>query len=745
MNKKIWVAVLSGILVIQIYCTGILKQDYNAQAAQEIQDETALPALVLEMSKESGCYPEAFSLDITCEGAEKIYYTTDGSNPVTSSTRKEYTGPVTITDRKNDPNVLSAVDPVLFDCAYSSYEQSECNAPADNETDKATVIKAAGTDASGNYSGVVTNTYFTGSMADHIQGIEESCKASGIPLAIMSVSMDYNDLFDYENGIYVRGKIFENSYNAWIAGENPDASEIRNLEANYTQRGSMWERPAHIDYLESDGNTTSCKLQQDCGIRIQGNYSRSDLQKGFRLYAKKEYGEKNFNYPFFGEGLKDDNGATKDKFKRLVLRNGGNASFLAKYNDAYWQSLLAGLNCDTQASRACIVYLDGEYLGIYILQEDFNDDYFEDTHGINKEDVVVYKGDAEKYECGYKLEEGTLPEGVTDEGYFLSDLEQFFQTHADLKNNEDYQEFSKLVDTDSVMDYFAAQIWINNKWDWPGKNWTMWKSVKPDAANPYADGKWCLCFYDLDFGGVSGRWSAYENTIRIDNYKLYGLLDMDTDNPIVLCYAYLMTNKGFRNSFKQRITELDQGIFEKNAAIKACEKFRDTYHPLYMQYFTRFFGTNKASHYTKEAVTGGYGSYKCITEFIEARSGYLPDMLIWIDAFYKTHTIYNSQLAEEEPEASSKKTIKKLSVIAKKGTKSIKIQTIKKSKIVVSLPQKIIKNGNKTYKKLAIKPVQNKTGKVNVRLSKNLEKGMKVTVKISKKGYKAKTKIIKVK
>ena len=72
------------------------------------------------------------------------------------------------------------------------------------------------------------------------------------------------------------------------------------------------------------------------------------------------------------------------------------------------------------------------------------------------------------------------------------------------------------------MDYFAVQIWINNKWDWPGKNWTMWKSVNQDASNPYADGKWRLCFYDLDFGGVSGRWSAYENTIRIDNYKLYG-------------------------------------------------------------------------------------------------------------------------------------------------------------------------------------------------------------------------------
>ena len=302
-----------------------------------------------------------FSLDITCEGAEKIFYTMDGSNPMTSGTRKEYTGAVSVTDRKNDLNVLAAVEPVLFDCAYSTYNGSSCKAPADNEVDKATVIKAVGIDASGNYSGVVTNTYFVGSMAGHIQGIEESCKAAGIPLAIMSVSMDYNDLFDYEKGIYVRGKVFEDAYRDWMDGKNPEAKEMRNLEANYTQRGSEWERPAHIDYLESDGKTTSCKLQQDCGIRIQGNYSRSDLQKGFRLYAKKEYGEKNFNYPFFGEDLKDDTGATMDKFKKLTLRNGGNASFLAKYNDAYWQSLLKDLHCDTQGSRACVVYLDGEY------------------------------------------------------------------------------------------------------------------------------------------------------------------------------------------------------------------------------------------------------------------------------------------------------------------------------------------------------------------------------------------------
>jgi CotH protein. len=736
MKKKFWAMIMLGAAINTASCAGIMALGNTVQAAQE---ETALPALAVTMSKESGCYPDAFSLDITCEGAEKIFYTMDGSNPMTSGTRKEYTGAVSVTDRKNDPNVLAAVEPVLFDCAYSTYNGSSCKAPADNEVDKATVIKAVGIDASGNYSGVVTNTYFVGSMAGHIQGIEESCKAAGIPLAIMSVSMDYNDLFDYEKGIYVRGKVFEDAYRDWMDGKNPEAKEMRNLEANYTQRGSEWERPAHIDYLESDGKTTSCKLQQDCGIRIQGNYSRSDLQKGFRLYAKKEYGEKNFNYPFFGEDLKDDTGATMDKFKKLTLRNGGNASFLAKYNDAYWQSLLKDLHCDTQGSRACVVYLDGEYWGIYILQEEYSDDYFEDTHGVVKEDVVVYKGDAEKYDCGYKLEEGMLPKGETDQGYYLSGLTEFFKSHSDLIKEEDYQEFSKLVDIDSVRDYFAAQIWMNNKWDWPGKNWTMWKTIKTDVSNPYADGRWRLCFYDLDFGGISGAWSAYDNTIQADNYKEYGLLDMDTKNPAVLCFAYLMSNEGFRGSFKQRITEFDKGIFEKNAATKACERYLSIYQPLYQQYFTRFFGAEKAERYAEEAVTGGYGSYTCITEFINGRSEYLPVMLEWVDEFYKTHTVYNSKTAAK------KKTIKNLSVTAKKGTEVIKIKTIKKAKVVVTVSQKIIKSGKKAVKKLVIKPAKNKNGTVSVKLSKKLKKGIKVTAKVTKEGYKAKTKTITIK
>jgi len=715
-----------------------------AQAAEEVNVSSAQ----VFMSKESGCYADEFSLEISGEGAAKIYYTTDGSNPAESDTRTEYTGAIPIKDKSKDANVLAAVDPVLFDCAYLTYGDESIvdmySAPKDSEVDKAAIIKAVGVDADGVYGKVVTNTYFIGQMAEHIQGIKESCEAGGVPLSIMSISMDYDDLFDYEKGIYVKGKIFEEAaalYDEWSLLEI-----ARNLEANYNQRGSAWERRAHIDYLESDGKNTLCKLQQDCGIRIQGNYSRSDLQKGFRLYARQDYGQKKFEYAFFGEDAKDDTGAVLRRFKKLTLRNGGNASFLAKYNDAFWQSLVRDVDCETQNSRVCAVYLNGEYWGIYILQEDYDDNYFEEKHGVDKNAVVVYKGDAERYASGYKLDEGVLPAGETDEGYYFRELVQFFQTHSDLKKEEDYKEFEKLVDVDSVRDFFAVQVWLNNKWDWPGKNWSMWKTNAVDASNPYADGRWRLCLYDLDFGGWSGSGEASANTIQSDGYKPYGLLDMDADhdNPTVLCFAYLMSNKEFRNDFANRLKELSEVYFEKDMAAKSCQKYRDMYSPLYPQFFQRFFGED--AEWRIGNTLQGAGSYQAMVEFLEERPSHIQSIIDWVNDFYKTHTIYNSALAgQQNPEEPVQKKAAACKITAKKGSRQITVKTAKKAKVTVKLPKRIIRSGGKKVKKLVVSGSKNKKGTITLRLSSKLKKGMKITVTVEKSGCRKTVKSMKVK
>ncbi len=580
----------------------------------------------LTFSADSGIYAEEFSLEISSGNEDVIYYTLDGSDPTVSETRLEYSEPLKIASRKADKNVIAAVDPLLISGNFSEYSKtdkafiSKVSVPSDEAVDKCTVVRAAAVNGEGVFSECFSRTYFIGTAEEHIKGLSESCAASGSSLAVISISMDYADLFDNESGIYVKGSIWEKEFQkALLLGKNINDESARQFDANYKQKGRDWEKECHIDMFEVSPESTELAFEQNCGIRIQGNYSRSDLQKGFRLYARKDYGEKRFDYPVFG----DD--ADVKSFKTLVLRAGGNCAFTAKFNDTYWQTIVEDMDCSVQMSRPCVVYLNGEYFGLYVLQEDYSEHYFADHYGVNADDVVIYKGDAEKYEKKYYLDEGTLPEGITDEGYFYNELFEFFGTHSDLKDDKDFEEFSKLVDVESVKDYFLAEVWINNKWDWPGKNWSMWKTASNDGSE-YGDGRWRFLFYDMEFGGVSGSQDIKTNTVKEDNYMPNGLLNKDTNNPAVLCYAYLMTNENFKNEYCDELLALSEGTFKRDRLNETLANFLNEYSPLYGQFFERYPGAGSV----EEAVEGGYASAQCISDFIGGRAESIQSIVDWI-------------------------------------------------------------------------------------------------------------------
>ncbi len=596
--------------------------------AEEVIVEAPVPSV--SFSHKAGVYGEAFSLELSALEDGEIYYTTDGSDPALSDTAVVYSAPLSIADRSGDANVVSAVDPDLFSANFSVVNETKngftnkISAPSDDAVDKCTVIRAAVKRADGTFAGEQFSTYFIGTHEEHIQGLKESCEASGNPLAVVSITMNYDDLFDNDKGIYVKGTEFKRALaKESLKGAIKDGEAARALNANYKQKGREWERKAAVTMFEFTENGAEPVIEQNCGIRIQGNYSRSDLQKGFRLYARREYGNNNFDYTVFGEEYTNVNGEIMDKYDTLVLRNGGNYAFSAKFNDTFWQSLIGEMDCSTQKSRPCVVYLNGEYWGLYVLQEDYTNDYMEDYYGVNKDDVVIYKGDAEALKLGYKLDEGDLPEGVTDERYYFNDLLNFFKTHRNLKSDDDYNEFSKLVDPQSVMDYFAVQCWIDNKWDWPGKNWSMWKTTTSDSSNEYGDGRWRLMFYDIEFGGCLGKGDIKNNTLKNANYKPNGLLDMDTENPAVLCFAYLMTNDDFRTEFCKKLTSLSDGCFETKTAQARLAEFTAEYSPLYEQFFKRYEGAGDIDD-AAESITN-------ISDFLDERKNYIQKMIDFCD------------------------------------------------------------------------------------------------------------------
>ncbi len=637
MTKRIICALLS--LALAVSCFGSCAKKESSQSSSQAaaggkNDASEQEEQPVTFSKDSGIYAEEFSLELSAEVGGDIYYTTDGSDPAVSDSSIKYESAIEITDRKNEPNVVSAVPPELISGNFVKYSRrnkeftSTVSAPADDKVDKCTVINAAVQNSDGTFTETCSRTYFIGSAEEHIPGIKASCDAMGTDLAVISITMNYDDLFSSDKGIYVKGDIFDKALEEHLErGEDTDEDTARRLPANYNQRGRDWERQCNVDFLEFGADGAETAFSQTCGIRIQGNYSRSDWQKGFRLYARKDYGKKNFRYAVFGDELKSDSGGTIDKFKTLELRAGGNCAFTCKFNDIYWQELSASLACETKASRPCVVYLNGEYWGLYVLEEDYSDDYFEEHHGVNKDDVVVYKGDAETYRLGYKLDEGNLPEGEKSESYFFNELNSFFKSHKSLEAQEDYDEFVKLVDPDSVRDYFLAEVWINNKWDWPGKNWSMWKTASVNSSSPYADGRWRFMFYDMEFGGVSGSGDARTNTVKEDNYKPKGLLDKSTNNPAVLCFAYLMTNESFRQDYCEKLEGLSSGIYEKENALAVLDSYTAEYSPLFDQFFERYPDAGD----TDNAINGGYASVQCIKDFLEKREDNISKITSWID------------------------------------------------------------------------------------------------------------------
>jgi hypothetical protein len=155
----------------------------------------------------------------------------------------------------------------------------------------------------------------------------------------------------------------------------------------------------------------------------------------------------------------------------------------------------------------------------------------------------------------------------------------------------------------------------------------MWKTTVSDGTDGYGDGRWRFVFYDLDFGGWSGKSDAGHNTIKEDNYKPEGLLDMDTDNPAVLCFAYLMTNEGFRKEFEDKLLTLTNTEFEQKAAVDNLDRFTKTYSPLYPQFFDRYKDPKIPSDPS--------WSIQSIREFIVARPDNIQKMIDYCEKTYK--------------------------------------------------------------------------------------------------------------
>ena len=419
-------------------------------------------------------------------------------------------------------------------------------------------------------------------------------------MKVVSLVTDPDNLFGYEQGIYVRGKTYDDyqqeqqQQQPGGPGQGPGGWQIPGwggwggggfnmmnpweIPANYNQKGRDWERVASFEMFDSGESV----VKQDVGIRIKGAASRNSVQKSFTIYARQDYGKSDLEYDFFdGTATKAKNGKTIKKFDNIVIRNGGNDAGGFYFRDSVNQQLVSDRAFATQAMSECILFIDGEFWGIYQITEKVGDDYITSHYGIDKDDVALIKN-------------GDLEEGRDQ------DLEEWNQLLQGIANGSvSYEQFCEKVDIQSYMDYFVAEIYIANS-DWPQNNVAVWRSNAVDPENPYADGKWRMFLFDTELG--QGMYGTQQNSASADSFSRIRQNNNEHDY-MSPAFTKLMSNKDFALAFSRTFMDIANYNFDTEKTTAEVNKFTKYKEPVTDTYKRFSFTTQGESKFQQEANT----------------------------------------------------------------------------------------------------------------------------------------------
>lgn len=482
-------------------------------------------SLLLEppaFSLESGFYPAPLTLQIQHPEGLSVYYTLDGSIP--SPDDFLYSGPLTFSDPGRSSNVLSAREDIT--------SQTEGYLPPSAPVDKALVIRAAAYDEAGSYSQPVTAVYF----------LDLESKTGYENTAVLSLVTDPDNLFDEEGGIYVRGSRYEKGLENGEISPGLSWSQMTDY-LNYYLRGSVSERPVRLTLMDS---SHSLILDEECGIRIRGNQSRSFPQKSFTLFARKRYGTDAFAPVFFDTGI---------SYSELILNSG------KELKKVFFSSLVEDREAAVQRYTPCQVFLNGEYWGMYYLMEKYSAGYLEGHYGTDKDNIVLIKTSWE------------IQDGDSDYIFQFRYLKDYL--NLDLSDPDLYNGLLQQMDMQSFIDWMCTNIYIANTDSKPlGNNVFTWKSTVPGFTK-YQDGRWRWMLYDLDDSlgvGIDSESPSYltDSFVEHPGYSPCGFLD---DAPM----PSLMRNEDFRRQFVLTFMDMANENFSPSRVMPLLDSIEAQY------------------------------------------------------------------------------------------------------------------------------------------------------------------------
>ena len=540
---------------------------WESNSTQGYTEILAAPTL----SVPSGFFTTTFSVTMAHpDPAVTLVYTTDGSDPMltnlagTNYNYKNsyielpgqtsgpllqndyksftYSAPISIANRTSQPNDMAKMS--------STFHHTPEYIPTTNIF-KGTVVKVRAFKAGALPSPIVSKTYMVSPQG-----------ASRFTLPVVSLSLTESKFYDYNDGIYVAGKDFDDwrALNPTVVA-TADVIGESSANANYVRSGSSTEQVGHMSYFVN-GNEV---INQQVGIRINGGNSRSVQSKALRLYARSELGADSFNYPFFAE-------ETLTSFKRLVLRNSGQDFYSTLFRDAICHDMFKKLNVDTRANQPTIVLLNGEYWGVLNLRERYDDKYFTSMYGIQEEELDFLKDD--------------LTADTGDNDHYLA-MTDYLEANS-LSNQANYNYITTQLDPENFRDYNIANIYAQNT-DWPGWNTVFYRkrTAAYEPSAPYGqDGRWRAAINDLDDGFGNYPEGSDHNTLAFATAT--GIFDYPNPEWATLVLRRLLENEGFKLNFINRFADLLNTHFLESRVAGQINMYKTRLQPEIQEHIDRW-------------------------------------------------------------------------------------------------------------------------------------------------------------
>ena len=328
-------------------------------------------------------------------------------------------------------------------------------------------------------------------------------RSAVIVIAVLSLTVDPVELFDYFGGNYVTGVDYENAL---------AADDLRFDSANYYRGGEM---NAHVEYFEADRYLTY-EGELILSLRKDGNLDYG--QKSFLMTGADPMPESSCElYELFRDGT--------------FLLYGGGTDHVAKNRQVLEELLLKEITDFTLEERkGCLVFVDGEFWGLYLVSRVNTAETFARRAGGSPEEIQVIEN---RYPSQIAPEYGELYRLVTE---------------GNTSGHGTYQKILEQMDLESYLDYYCANLYFGNS-QFDSFSTTLWR-----RAGEGETGKWHWEFSDAT--DTLGR-------NKVSNYSVNTYLCPGVAEDLFL--QGLLKNKDFQTAFRQRMREYVEELTKEKA------------------------------------------------------------------------------------------------------------------------------------------------------------------------------------